>query len=464
MEQPKQKQTKDAHKEIDVQLSELEERVDRLRALYEQYFMGYEKLEPSVPRKDVDRRFMLLRKTQLRNTAVRFRFNVITQKFNTYAMYWTRVCRQIEEGTFKRHIQKAKRRFGDDATPRKPGVREEEESSIDVELGDFEDGDYDLDSILREADAAADAYGNAASDTLPPAPPSDKPPTLSQPHTQPLAFRPAGPALRPRTSTEPLRTLAPMDETPASIPSSTSFALRGGRESIGVPESRPMRAAALPPGAKPKILVRRGDGAPDSTSSQVNASLAPPESERSPAARPRAPSFVADSERAIPSIRARAPSFVADSERTPTPSVPRPPAPSASSIRPSPGMTTPPGMGSGLSGTTPQAYRPAQRPASMESTGRIVARPSTGVNKVPGASIEDTAMSRVAPPPAPMTPRPIPAPPSSRQPTSPMRVAPKVPSEARIPTEGGGGALATPTPTRRPPPALPSAGKTAKKH
>ena len=61
-----------------------------------------------------------------------------------------------------------------------------------------------------------------------------------------------------RTSTEPLRTLAPMDETPASIPSSTSFALRGGRESIGVPESRPMRAAALPPGAKPKILVRRG--------------------------------------------------------------------------------------------------------------------------------------------------------------------------------------------------------------
>ena len=445
VEQPK---PKDTPKEIEIQLSELEERVDRLRALYEQYFMGYEKLEPSVPRKDVDRRFTVLRKMQIRNTALRFKFNVIQQKFNTYAMYWTRVCRQIEEGTFKRHIQKAKRRFGsdDEATPQRVAAREDEGSSIDVDLGDFEDAEPDLEAILREADAAAEAYGNAASDTLPPAgpgPSSTEPPPslLAQPNTQPLAFRPSGPILRARAGTEPLRTLAPgagTDGVPSAAPSSTSFALRGGRESIGVPESRPMRAAALPPGAKPRVLVRR-DG-PDSTGSM---SVRPP--------MPSQP----ESER-FPSMRARAPS-VADSERTPMPSVARVAAtpPSTSSIRTtavSPGNAPKSAMG----GPTPQPYRPAQRPASMEeSAGRIVvARPVTGVSKMPAAapSIEDTRPSAraIATPASPITPRPVPS--SSRMPTSPL-------TTGIIERQPEG-----PMPTRRPPPPLPSAGgKTAKK-
>ena len=55
--------------EVDNQLEELEIRVERLRALYEQYFLGIEKIEPAVPRKDVDRRIWVLRRTQIRNTA-----------------------------------------------------------------------------------------------------------------------------------------------------------------------------------------------------------------------------------------------------------------------------------------------------------------------------------------------------------------------------------------------------------
>ncbi len=42
--------------DIEKLIGELEIAVDRLRSLYEQYFMGIEKLEPMVPRKDVDRR------------------------------------------------------------------------------------------------------------------------------------------------------------------------------------------------------------------------------------------------------------------------------------------------------------------------------------------------------------------------------------------------------------------------
>ena len=62
--------------EIEKLVGELEIAVDRLRSLYEQYFMGIEKLEPAVPRKDVDRRIHVLRKEQIRNTALRFRFQM----------------------------------------------------------------------------------------------------------------------------------------------------------------------------------------------------------------------------------------------------------------------------------------------------------------------------------------------------------------------------------------------------
>ncbi len=100
--------------ETEKYVGDLEIAVDRLRSLYEQYFMGIEKLEPTVPRKDVDRRIYVLRKEQIRNTAQRFRFQMILQKYNTYQTHWMRICREIENGTYKRHLIKARQRFGDD--------------------------------------------------------------------------------------------------------------------------------------------------------------------------------------------------------------------------------------------------------------------------------------------------------------------------------------------------------------
>lgn len=83
-------------------IEELEKRIDRLRSLYEQYFMGIEKLEPMVPRKDVDRRFQVLRREQIRNTGVRYKYQMLLQKYNTYQMYWGRIVRRIEAGTYRR--------------------------------------------------------------------------------------------------------------------------------------------------------------------------------------------------------------------------------------------------------------------------------------------------------------------------------------------------------------------------
>jgi hypothetical protein len=101
--------------ELEASLSDLEQRVERLRALFEQYFMGIEKIEPSVLRKDVDRRFWVLRREQIRNTAMRFKLNTINQRYNTYQQYWQRCIREIEAGTFRRHVIRAEKRFGAEA-------------------------------------------------------------------------------------------------------------------------------------------------------------------------------------------------------------------------------------------------------------------------------------------------------------------------------------------------------------
>ncbi len=103
--------------EIEKLIGELEIALDRLRSLYEQYFLGIERIEPGVPRKDVERRIYALRREQIRNTALRFRFQMVLQKFNTYQTHWQRVCREIENGTYKRHLLRAERRFGSSRPP-----------------------------------------------------------------------------------------------------------------------------------------------------------------------------------------------------------------------------------------------------------------------------------------------------------------------------------------------------------
>ncbi len=99
--------------EFDNELNELEIRLERLRALYEQYFLGIERIEPAVARKDVDRRFWRIRKVRVRNTARRFKLQTLLQRYNTLQQHWTKVCRQIENGTHIRQLARAKRRMGE---------------------------------------------------------------------------------------------------------------------------------------------------------------------------------------------------------------------------------------------------------------------------------------------------------------------------------------------------------------
>src|SRR5439155_24266923 len=90
-------------------LNELANKIDRLKVLYEQYFMGIEKMEPQVARKEVTRVMLGLQQQYIRNTGLRFKFNTLLQKWNIYITYWNRILREIENGTYVRHVAKAQR-------------------------------------------------------------------------------------------------------------------------------------------------------------------------------------------------------------------------------------------------------------------------------------------------------------------------------------------------------------------
>jgi formiminotetrahydrofolate cyclodeaminase len=84
------------------ELTLLEQRLEKLRVEYEQFFLGIINVPPN-PKRDRLRRDV--RHSELRkakNTALRFRYQNLTQKLATYATYWERTQRKIEEGTHRR--------------------------------------------------------------------------------------------------------------------------------------------------------------------------------------------------------------------------------------------------------------------------------------------------------------------------------------------------------------------------
>jgi hypothetical protein len=96
--------------QFEIQLSEAETELDRLKALYEQWFQGFERLEPTILRKNLDRRLDAMRREMPHNIGLRFRYQQMVQRYTSYTVYWRRIARQIEEGTYNRDILRARRR------------------------------------------------------------------------------------------------------------------------------------------------------------------------------------------------------------------------------------------------------------------------------------------------------------------------------------------------------------------
>ncbi len=96
--------------EIAKEVDQLEKDINELKATYELYFMGVEKVEP-VPQRDLIK--STLRRWQERkprNTRLKFRIQQLKARVVSLENYWQRTLRQREDGTYHRDITKARRR------------------------------------------------------------------------------------------------------------------------------------------------------------------------------------------------------------------------------------------------------------------------------------------------------------------------------------------------------------------
>ncbi len=91
---------------IEELLDALDKLVDRVKVLYEQYFLGIQKQPPTHLHSDIERKIRDLAQMQIRNTALRYRYATLGQKFGSYNSYWRRTLRQIESGTYTRNLSK----------------------------------------------------------------------------------------------------------------------------------------------------------------------------------------------------------------------------------------------------------------------------------------------------------------------------------------------------------------------
>ncbi|HAO92403.1 MAG: hypothetical protein A2X99_04955 [Deltaproteobacteria bacterium GWB2_55_19] len=83
----------------------LDSKIARLKVEYEQYFMRVLKREPAKLRDEVDKLVLFYSNKNLTNTSLRFKYNTIVAKYNSYKQYWTRTLRAIEEGEFHRKAE-----------------------------------------------------------------------------------------------------------------------------------------------------------------------------------------------------------------------------------------------------------------------------------------------------------------------------------------------------------------------
>jgi hypothetical protein len=111
-----------------------EQSLNELIIRYEQYFLGLEKREPLLLLAEVERAARKYQGFQIINTMLKFKYNSLVARLNSYKQYWTRVIRLMEDGKYSRdrfkmemHLKQA------DAEPSAKENGSPSESMIDPE-------------------------------------------------------------------------------------------------------------------------------------------------------------------------------------------------------------------------------------------------------------------------------------------------------------------------------------------
>lgn len=298
----------------------LEADLAALRNLYEQYFMGNERHPPTNAHADLKKRFLKLKGTLIRSTAAKFRVSTLHNKYLTYERLWTRTLQEIENGTYKRDLFKARRRAEQlKSTSGQKGVVELPEDLSDM---DFEE----VEELVRPRPvnepplaAATPAPGGTPGQGTPAvapgiapltqpakvtpavAPLSPVPPLAASSGGTPLRGTPAVPAVAPAvapvagtpprglpTVTAPLGgapSVPPVTGAPGRLPTVTSPL--AGTPAKGTPVAPPGMAAKAPTGAPSSAPPSRPPAAPGAAAARTPMS---PAASAAPAPRPPAAS------------------------------------------------------------------------------------------------------------------------------------------------------------------------------
>ncbi|QRN96712.1 hypothetical protein JRI60_48350 [Archangium violaceum] len=111
----------------------IEAELAALKVTYEHYFMGIDRTPPTRVHEDLKKRVERLKSSFVRNTGAKFRVQAIHSKFMSYERLWTRTLQEIENGTYKRDVAKAKRRVEKKPTARGTGATQLPDSDFDVD-------------------------------------------------------------------------------------------------------------------------------------------------------------------------------------------------------------------------------------------------------------------------------------------------------------------------------------------
>ncbi len=89
-------------KDLGRELSRIEQDLKELEILYEQYFAGVEKREPVKKREALGKRLRRFTNRRIIQTDLRFRYQTLAARYHSYATYWDRILRLMDEGRYIR--------------------------------------------------------------------------------------------------------------------------------------------------------------------------------------------------------------------------------------------------------------------------------------------------------------------------------------------------------------------------
>src|SRR5215470_12182798 len=96
--------------EVSQAVDAVEALLHALRGQYEQYFLGMEKRPPVKAHEQFKKRLAALKTVPSRNSALSFRIQSLQATTATYERLWSRTLQEMEDGTYRRDVFKARMR------------------------------------------------------------------------------------------------------------------------------------------------------------------------------------------------------------------------------------------------------------------------------------------------------------------------------------------------------------------